>query len=213
MIRYQMALLAHSQRYLLPGLAYLAFLGLLYNGDDATSPALPEFAVSAGAMMVLACWLTITLVEAEDPVQSLITRVHARRLSILVGGIVVTVLACCAVLALASLIWSMVTHGGDPFGELAFGAMAHLGCAGAGIAIGLPCSRLLLPRAGYTTVAAPVGLVLVLLVRWIPFVNPMLRALSSNDPAAAPLVFGLATSFLALAASSAAVIVGLRRQD
>lgn len=213
MIRYQMALFAHSQRFLLPGLAYLALLGVLYSDDDAASPALPEFAVSSGAMMVLACWLTITLVDAEDPVQALITRVHARRLSIVVSSVVVTVLACCAVPALVSLAWSMVMHGGDSFGELAFGAMAHLGCAGAGIAIGLPCSRLLLPRAGYTTIAAPVGLLLVLLVRWIPFVNPMLRALSSNDPAAAPLVFGLLTSFLALAASSAAVVVGVRRQS
>jgi hypothetical protein len=212
MIRYHMALLGHSQRYLLPGLAYLAFLGVLYN-DDGASAALPEFAVSAGAMMVLACWLTITLVDAEDPVQGLITRVHARRLSIVVGGIVGTVLACCGVLIVVSLIWSVVTHGGVPFGELAFGAMAHIGCAGTGIAIGLPCSRLLLPRAGYSTVAAPIGLVLVLLVRWLPFVNPMLRALSSNDPAAAPLVFGLVTSSLALAASSVGVVAGVRHQS
>lgn len=212
MIRYHLALLGHSQRYLLPGLAYLAFLGVLYNDDEA-SPALPEFAVSAGAIMVLACWLTISLVDAEDPVQALITRVHARRLSIVVSGVVATVLACCAVLIVVSLIWSVITHGGDPFGELAFGAMAHIGCASAGVAIGLPCSRLLLPRAGYTTVAAPIGLMVVLLVRWLPFVNPMLRALSSNDPAAAPLVFGLVTSLLALAASAAAVVVGIRHQS
>ncbi|HKS46638.1 MAG TPA: hypothetical protein VJT49_16290 [Amycolatopsis sp.] len=210
MIRYQLALLAHSQRYLLPMLVFLVFLGVLY-GNEANTPAPPEYAASAGALAVIACWLTIALVDIEDPVQWLITLAHARRLSTVVGGIVLTVLVCCTGLTVLSLLWSVITHHGDPPGELVIGALAHFACAGTGIAIGLPASRLLVPRVGYTVIAAGVGMALVLLIRWIPLVNPILRELSANDVAALPVLLGFAVSLLVLAGSSAAVAELLRR--
>lgn len=212
MIRYQLALLGHSQRYLFPGLAFLALLSVLY-GAEADSPAPPEFAVSAGVLTVIACWLTIALVEVEDPAQRLITMAHARRLSTMVIGLVLTLVACCAGLTVLALVWSMGAHGGDSVGDLGFAAVAHLTAASAGIAIGLPCSRLVVPRILYTAFAAPIALAVVLMSRWLPLVNPMLRALSSNRPAAVPIVVGLLTSLLALAASAVAVAVLVERRS
>ncbi|PXY38571.1 hypothetical protein BA062_02205 [Prauserella flavalba] len=72
--RYQLALLAHSQRYLPPLIAFLAVLGVLYTSRDA--PVLPEFAVSGGALLVVTCWLTIALADVEDPAQRLVTRLR-----------------------------------------------------------------------------------------------------------------------------------------
>ncbi|WP_020669045.1 hypothetical protein [Amycolatopsis nigrescens] len=208
-LRYQLALLGHSQRFLPPSLAYLLVLALLFNERDA--PAEPEFAVSAGALTVFACWLTIALVDAEDPVQRLITLSHARRWPKLLGGTVLTVFGCCLVLTALTGLWSVLTHGGGTPGTLTVGALAHLACAGTGIAIGLPCSRLLIRRLGWTVLAALAALAVVVLVRWVPLVNPMLRSLTEPGSTVVPVLLGLLASFLALAASFAAVHTRVRR--
>ncbi|NIH86244.1 hypothetical protein [Amycolatopsis granulosa] len=201
MIRYQLALLAHSQRYLPPVLAYLVLLAVLYN--DPTAPVLPEFAVSGGGLTVVSCWLTIALVDAEDPVQRLITLVHARRLSTVLGGIVAAAGLCCAALTALSLVWAALVHDSLPGAVLVDGVLAHAACAAAGIALGLPCSRLLLPRIGYTVLAALTLLGLVLLVRWVPVINPMLRALAAPGTHTGGAVFGLLGGTLLLAAGAA----------
>lgn len=203
MTRYQLALFGHSQRWLPPALAYLLVLGILYS--DAGGPPLPEYAVSAGVLTVVASWLTVALVDAEDPVQRLILLAHARRVSMLFRGVVSTVLLCSTGLTVLSLLWSSVIHRGNPLDVLAIGLAAHFACAFLGIAIGLPCSRLLVPRIGYTVLTAPVLLILVLLVRWIPLGNPMLRAMSSDSPATGAVPAGLVTSAVVLALSALAV--------
>ncbi|WP_236790286.1 hypothetical protein [Amycolatopsis sp. GM8] len=210
MIRYQLALLAHSQRWLPPSFAFAVLLAILYTDPDA--PVVPELAVSAGALTVVSCWLTIALVDAEDPVQRLITRVHARRLWKLVGGVVSSVLSCCAVLTVISLGWSLARHGGYAAGTLGLGVLAHLATVCVGIAIGLPCSRLLVPRIGYTVLTALAALVVVLLVRWIPLLNPMLRAMSSGHPATVPVLVGAVVSAVLLTLSAVAVAVVFDRR-
>lgn len=203
MTRYQLALLGHSQRWLPPALAFLLVLGILYS--DAGGSPLPGYAVSAGVLTVVACWLTIALVDAEDPVQRLILLAHARRVSTLFSGVVSTVLLCSTGLIVLSLLWSSVIHRGNPLSVLATALAAHFACAFLGIAIGLPCSRLLVPRIGYTVLAALAVLVAVLLVRWIPLINPMLRAMSSGAPATGAVLAGLVTSAVVLALSAVAV--------
>lgn len=202
MIRYQLALFAHSQRYLPPVLAYLILLAVLYN--DPTAPVPPEFAVGAGGLTVVSCWLTVALVDAEDPVQRLITLVHARRLSTVLGGIVAAAGLCCAVLAAVSLVWASLVHHGFPADVLADGLLAHAACAATGIALGLPCSRLLLPRIGYTVLAAPALLGIVLLVRWVPVVNPMLRSLSGPGEHSGAVALGVLGGMVVLAVSATA---------
>ncbi|KAA9166731.1 hypothetical protein FPZ12_000505 [Amycolatopsis acidicola] len=200
MIRYQLALLLHTQRYVPPLLAYLLLLGILYT--DVGAVPVPELAVSAGALSVVACWLTIALVDAEDPVQRLITLVHARRVSQLLLGIASTALALSAVATVVSLAWSSLEHHGLSAGDLGLGLLAHLTCACTGIAIGLPCSRLLVPRIGYTVMAALAGLVAVLLIRWLPLINPMLRAMTSGSSVTGAILWCLVVSAAVLALSA-----------
>ncbi|SFJ55797.1 hypothetical protein [Amycolatopsis sacchari] len=211
MIRYQLALLGHSQRWLPPSLLFALLLGVVYA--DPGTPVLPEFALSAGGLAVITCWLTIALVDAEDPVQRLITRVHARRLSTVLGGVVGAVLVCGALLTVAPLVWSSVVHGGNPPGTLGLGILAHLSATATGIAVGLPCSRLLLPRIGYTVLTAPVVLAVVLLIRQVPLLNPMLRALAAEAPATGPLVLGAVTSVGLLVVSGVAVGAVVQRRS
>ncbi|RZQ64972.1 hypothetical protein [Amycolatopsis suaedae] len=211
MIRYQLALLAHSQRYLPPLLIQLAVFGILYG--DANAQPLPEFTVSAGALTVVACWLTIALVDAEDPVQRLVTLSHAgRRRWTLVTAVVLAVLVCAGCLTAVSLAWSALSHGGLAAGDLGLGVLAHLACAAAGIAVGLPCSKLVTARIGWTVVLAFLGLTALILVRWIPVINPMLRALAGRPNAtAAVLVSTAAAVVLLLLSGAVTALVATRR--
>lgn len=201
--RYYAAVLVRSQRFLPPLLGYLAVLGIVFT--DRAAPPAPEFAVSAGALLVLACWLTVAVAGAEDPVQHLVTLTHARGPASAVGGLAVAVATCSAVPLALTIAWSSVLHGpASVAGSVVTGVLAHLAAVCAGIAIGLPCSRLFLPHIGAAVVAALIALGVVLLVPWLPLVNPALRGLAGDDPALGAALLCLAGSACALTLSGAA---------
>ncbi|HWD01080.1 MAG TPA: hypothetical protein VG674_01250 [Amycolatopsis sp.] len=198
--RYYLALLGHSQRYLPALLAYLALSVILYS--DPTSPVLPLYGVSGGGLVVVGCWLTIALLDIEDPVQRYVTLSHARSRGRAIGGAVLTVFAVTVVLTVLTLGWSAIRAAHWNWNDVGVGLPTHLSCAVFGIAIGLPCSRLLVNRIGWTVLSAVLVLGLVLLGKWVPLVHPLLRALTSAEPAGGPLVLAVVTSVVALAASA-----------
>lgn len=196
--RYYLALLGHSQRYLPALLAYLALCVILYS--DPNSPPLPLFGVSAGGLLVVSCWLTIALLDIEDPVQRLVTLSHARQWRRMISGAILTVLACSLVLTVITEVWSALKSFKFQPAALGIGVLAHLACALLGIAIALPCSRLLVHRIGWTVLAAVITLLVVLLAK-IPLVHPLLHALTDDEPVGGPLVLAVVTSVVVLAAS------------
>ncbi|WP_370969824.1 hypothetical protein [Amycolatopsis sp. cg9] len=210
MTRYYLVLLGHSQRYLPALLAYLALCVILYA--DPNSPPLPLFGVSAGGLLVVSCWLTIALLDIEDPVQRLVTLSHARRWRRMITGAVLTVLACSLVLTVITEVWSALKSFKVQPSALGIGLLAHLACALLGIAIALPCSRLLVQRIGWTVLAAVVTLIVVLLAK-IPLVHPLLHALTDEEPVAGPLALALGTSVVVLAVSFFAVSTLVRRRS
>ncbi|WP_410601599.1 hypothetical protein [Amycolatopsis sp. lyj-90] len=209
MTRYYLALLGHSQRYLPAILAYLAVNTVLYT--DPKSPLLPQYGISAGSLLVVSCWLTIAMLDVEDPVQRLVTFSHARRWRSVLGGAALAVFCCAVVLILVTVLWSGLRTGGFTIGTFALGAAVHALCALFGIAIGLPCSRLLIPRVGWSVLAAIFALAAVLLVKWLPLANPLLRALTSQQPVAGPFTVAVVAAFAALFLSATAVGYLLRR--
>jgi hypothetical protein len=213
LIRYQLAVLGHSQRYLPPALLYVGLLAWFYS-DNSSDVVLPGFALTAGALLVIAGWLTIALVDVEDPVQRLITRSHTGSMLRLTVGTVATVLACSTALAGLSMAWAWVSHGGRYAGsEIGIGTVAHLVCASVGIAVALPCSRLVIRRIGYTMIAAVTAFGVVLLVKWVPLVFPLLLALTSNAAGPAVLIQSAAAGALAVTASPLLVVAWCTRQD
>ncbi|WP_439385233.1 hypothetical protein [Amycolatopsis lexingtonensis] len=208
--RYYFVLLGHSQRYLPALLAYLALCVILYA--DPNSPPLPLFGVSAGGLLVVSCWLTIALLDIEDPVQRLVTLSHARRWRRLVTGAILAVLACSLVLTVITEVWSALKSFKVQPSALGIGLLAHLACALLGIAIALPCSRLLVSRIGWTVLAAVITLTVVLLAK-IPLVHPLLHALTDEEPVAGPLALALGTSVALLAVSFFAVSALVRRRS
>jgi hypothetical protein len=209
--RYNLALLGHSQRYMPGVLAFLAVLAIQYTYPS--SPPVPEFAVDAGALLVVSCWLTIALLDVEDPVQRLVTLSHARRWWPLIGGVVLTVFACAVAMTFVAEVWSVVEHHQGFTGSLGLSALAQLACAMLGIAIGLPCSRLLVTRVGWTVISAIVALGVVLLSRWVPLVNPMLTAMTNDRPIETPILIAVLLCALALALSSTIVGVLVHRRS
>ncbi|MDX3191136.1 hypothetical protein PV458_22235 [Streptomyces sp. MN03-5084-2B] len=208
--RYYLALLGHSQRYLPALLAYLALCVILYA--DPNSPPLPLFGVSAGGLLVVSCWLTIALLDIEDPVQRLVTLSHARQWRRMITGAILTVLACSLVLTAITEVWSAIKSFKVEPSALAIGLLAHFACAVLGIAIALPCSRLLVHRVGWTVLAAVITLVVVLLAK-IPLVHPLLHALTDDEPVGGPLVLALVTAVAMLAVSYFAVSELVRRRS
>jgi hypothetical protein len=208
--RYYLALLGHSQRYLPALLAYLALCVILYA--DPSAPPLPLFGVSAGGLLVVSCWLTIALLDIEDPVQRLVTLSHARRWPRMITAAILTVLACALVLTVITELWSALKTGQFHPSALGIGLLAHLACSLTGIAIALPCSRLLVHRIGWTVLAAVVTLIVVLLAK-IPLVHPLLHALTDEEPIGGPLTLALVTSVAVLTASFLAVSALVRRRS
>jgi hypothetical protein len=208
--RYQLALLGHSQRYAPAAGLYFVIMAIQYG--DPRSPIMPEFSFSAGALLVAACWVTIAMLDVEDPVQRLITVSHARRWWPILAGTVLAVLACALATTLVSEAWAMLIHHDLDLPTLGRGLLAHLVCALIGIAIGLPCSKLLVPRVGWTLLLAAVALCVVLLANWLPLANPLLRAMAQDDALTGRLVVSGVSSVVLLAASALAVGVALHRR-
>jgi hypothetical protein len=208
--RYQLALLGHSQRYAPAAGLYFVVMAIQYG--DPRSPIMPEFSFSAGALLVTACWLTIALLDIEDPVQRLITLSHARRWRPILAGTVLAVLACAFVTTVISEAWAALVHHGTDTSTLLRGLVAHLTCALIGVAIGLPCSKLLVPRVGNTLLFAAVALCVVLLSSWLPLANPLLRAMAQEDALDAKLLVSGVSAVVLLAASTFVVGVVVHRR-
>src|SRR3984957_7403826 len=74
LIRYVMSDTFHTQRWVGPVLCFGAIDAIV---SAQTGSALPSFAISAAALLFIATWLTIVIVNNEDPVQLSITEVCA----------------------------------------------------------------------------------------------------------------------------------------
>jgi hypothetical protein len=207
--RYLMAGVLLSQRYLPPTLIFLAAMAVGTTSDNG--PLQSSYAFCVLAMLVCTTWLTVSIVNHEDPTQHKITLVMIGS-SLRVLAITVTVvLTWCVPLLAVGIVYPIVT-GKHVFttGDLVVGAAAQLGAAMIGIAIGLLCSRLVIPRIGIAMLTAAAAILAVLLLRWISPIRPLMTLLSdgrSPGATAVPLTLltGLAGAILiaALFATSA----------
>jgi hypothetical protein len=132
------------------------------------------------ATMVLAAWLTVSLIGVEDPVQRTITAVNVGRSRSLLIATAWVVLACCVVLSAILLAVPLVFGFRDVTGlDLLVGAEGLFTGACVGVAIGSVTSRLVVRRPGYSLLTTLLLLLLFLLVR-LPPINPMMSLLTRN---------------------------------
>lgn len=210
LIRYELAAVLHGQRYLAPLLLFVIALSVLTINDQG--PLTGSYAVSAGSLLITMCWLTVTVVNHEDPVRRAITGVAAggsgpvllaEILLSLLAGVFLTGVGLVFPILAGQHVWT----GAD----LVAGLLALLTSVAAGTAVGLACSRLVVARPGYSLLLALVVVIALPIIPGLPPVNLMLRILSGGRPAPdqlAPLTgcLAIAAAFLGAAAAGARLI-------
>ena len=203
--RYLMKSVLLSQRYLPPMLIFFGALAVGTASDNG--PLQSSYAFGVLVMLVCSTWLTVAIVNHEDPTQRQITLVTVgSSLRVLATTIGVVATWCLPLLAFG-LICPLVT--GDhrvTAGDLLVGAVAQLASAMIGIAIGVLCSRLLIRRIGIAMLTAAT-LILLMMVRRISPVSALMKVLSDEKSAAANAVPTTLLALMCLAVMVAAVLI------
>jgi len=201
--RYLLTSVLLSQRYLPPTLIFLAAMAVGTTSDNG--PLQSSYSFCVLAMLVCTTWLTVSIVNHEDPTQRKITLVMIGSSLRVLTMTVAVVITWCVPLLLIGLVYPIVTGKHVvTAGDLAVGAAAQLGAAMTGIAIGLLCSRLVIPRIGVAMLTAAAAILAVLLLRWISPIRPIMTVLSDEKTAGAnavPLTLLAVLSAILLAAA------------
>ena len=149
LLRYFAADALRAQRWMAPVLLFVIAAVVLGAGPG---PALPIYGATSAALLPAALWLTVAVINSEDPVQAAVTTVTA-------GGLLRARLArsavafgACLPLALLGAAWPLVT--GHPAGltVAAAGLAAHVLTSAAGLAFGSVLSRPVLDRRAWAVV-------------------------------------------------------------
>ena len=185
--RYLLTSVLLSQRYLPPTLIFLAAMAVGTTSDNG--PLQSSYSFCVLAMLVCTTWLTVSIVNHEDPTQRKITLVMIGSSLRVLTMTVAVVLTWCVPLLVIGLVYPIVTGKHVvTAGDLAVGAAAQLGAAMIGIAIGLLSSRLVIPRIGVAMLTAAAAILAVLLVGWISPIRPIMTVLSDEKSAGANAV-------------------------
>jgi hypothetical protein len=177
--RYLMASVLLSQRYLPPTLIFLAAMAVGTTSDNG--PLQSSYAFCVLAMLVCTTWLTVSILNHEDPTQHKITLVMIGSSLRVLAITVSVVLTWCVPLVVVGIVYPIVTGKHVvTAGDLVVGAAAQVGAAMIGIAIGLLCSRLVIPRIGIAMLTAAAAILAVLLLRWISPIHPLMTLLSDG---------------------------------
>ncbi|MFI7062294.1 hypothetical protein ACIBL3_15020 [Kribbella sp. NPDC050124] len=213
--RYLITSVLLSQRYLPPTLIFLAALAVGTTSDSG--PLESSYAFCVLAMLVCSTWLTVAIVNHEDATQHQIILVLIGDSLRVLAVTVAVVLTWCVPLLVIGLAYPIVTGKHVvTFGALAVGAAAQLSAAMVGSAIGLLCSRLVIPRIGLATLTAAAGILAVLLLRWLSPIRPLMTLLSNEHPPAdnaVPLILLTALSAVLLVAALLATRVLADRKE
>ena len=188
MIRYLIADLFKSQRWLPPVFVYLAMTGILYGGDPG-SPR-PPYGVSEMVLFPLAAWLTVVLVNNEDPVQRYVTMAAVGGWRRLLGSLVGAAAVLNGVLVLlATFVPALIHHHPYALSDISLGFAAHAISAVTGIGLGVLCARPIVPTTGWSLVAVVgVSLLVLVVANQLPPVGATAHLLFHNKPVSAAAV-------------------------
>ncbi|MEV6849829.1 hypothetical protein [Actinoplanes sp. NPDC051411] len=213
LIRYYLAATVHGQRYLAPLLFDLAVLSVFTIND--AGPLIGSYVVSAASLLLTSCWLTVTIVNLEDPVRRAITLVAAGgAMRVLAAEAGLAVLAGGALIGVGTIFPIVSGSHTVTWDDVAAGILAQVTTTAVGIAVGLLCSRLVVPRPGYSLILALAVIVAVPLTPGLPPVHSMLRRMSSaggSVPAGPLAADALIAAFVLLGAFAVTHRIAVRR--
>jgi len=207
LVRYLVADLGRSQRWVAPALAYLAVVAVI--GPAGTPPG--STALAAVALFPIGAWLAWVTATCEDPVQESVTATTAggqRRVRLgkfAAGTLVTSLLGSLALLLTAA-------EGGRGPAVLAAATAAILSNVVGGSAVGFACARPVFPRRGLAVTTIVLACLVELIVPRFPPVRATLEILNDGQDVALLLgVTALATAIGAAVLVTMAVTVTVRR--
>ncbi|OLE21492.1 MAG: hypothetical protein AUG49_21855 [Catenulispora sp. 13_1_20CM_3_70_7] len=205
MIRYTLANLFVSQRFVAPTFLYLALLAVLTSNDSG--PLVGVYAATAGSLLAAAVWIAVAVANAEDPAARWVALANARRTSDVTAATAVAALLYEAALGIVGLLYPLVSgHHTVSASALGIGAAAELTCAAVGTGLGLLCARPVIVRTGVSTLTGIALVLSVLLIKELPPVSPMLRRMTGGSSVRAAVPNAL--PFLGFAILGVAALYG-----
>lgn len=198
LVRYLLADVLRTQRWLPPLLLYAAALGMLYASD--AGPPLPAYAGTCVLVYPVSAWLTVVIATAEDPVRRTITVVTAGGWARAQAAVTALSVLGALGLALVATLLPVVTQPRPyPLVTVLEGFAALAVCALVGVAVGVLCGRPVITQSGWSVLAATALVVLVLQFGRTPPVGNVLWSLSHDDGVTSALTLSgvLAVLFVA----------------
>lgn len=180
LVRYQLADLMRSQRWVAPLLVFAGFLGLVYASD--AGPAVPAYGITAGCLLPVAAWLTRQQLSVEEDAARHVSAAAAGGLVRVQAALLVASLVAQLPLVLLAVGWSALANA-DHVHQLdvvAGGLAIHLVFALSGVGLGAIAARPLVQPAGAAALTIACVFVVSLIAHWSP-VFQSVRALQHND--------------------------------
>jgi hypothetical protein len=182
LIRYTLANLFISQRFVPPTFLFFLLLAVLTSSDSGS--LVTVYAATSGSVLVASVWITVAVANAEDPVGRWVLLANARRAQDVVIAIAAAALLYEIALSAVGLLYPLASgHHTVTTTGLVIGVVAELTCALVGTGVGLLCARPVVLRTGVSTLAGIAMVLAVLLVKALPPVSPMLRRMTSGSAA------------------------------
>ena len=199
LVRYLLADMLRTQRWVAPMLTYLAVLMII---GPPTGPVLPTYAMAAAALVPIGMWTTVVVFGSEEPAQAAITMSVTGGFHRVWPAKVLASLLSTLVLGYASLTWLTVTN--NQYEHVGIGFVDYTMTALAGVAFGALISRPIMTKISWTALLG-VGICLAqLLVRQAPPVNAMIDLYADSTPGTSAILI-IAAETLVLSA----VVIGI----
>jgi len=211
LVRYLLADLLRSQRYLPPLLVFGAVLAM-FNAGDAGPP--PSAYAGPGAFLYpTAVWLTVVVATVEDPVRRAVTVTTAGGWGRVQAAVALLSCAAVAVVAVVATLVPVLTQPRPyPPGVVALGLASLLVCGLTGVGVGVLCARPVITRPGWAVLAATALVVLAFLFGRTPPIGNVLGALGHGTGLGGDLlVSGACAAVLVVGATLLAAALGPRR--
>jgi hypothetical protein len=148
LVRYVGTDTLRSQRWVAPLLCFGAIDSII---GAQTGSALPSYAIEAAALLFITIWLTVVVVNNEDPIQQTITEVCAgSQTKLRISKLVVSLVLGIALGLLGMIAPTILTGSPTTTKEVAAGFGAQVITAVMGVTFGAICSRPIVRRRSWS---------------------------------------------------------------
>ena len=207
LVRYVAGDAARAERWVAP---VVLFMIVTVSGTAAGGAVLDGYGLTLTALFPISVWVAVTVLNSEDPVQTLITTVTVGSSFRVRAAKLLVALAACQVMTLFAVVWPLLTgHPAGP-GEVCAGLLGHLLSSLAGVAVGSSLGRPVVRRpAGVVLIGLAAFLVEVLVPGFAP-VRPLAVAFSGSDATGVPWDVLAVVTLQTLAGAVAVILLAQR---